>query len=90
MALKGQGMGQGENGLSTVRLNCLDEASAESVCGEHKDYFGAGKSNNVTLEGSVVVIEFFDKRWPLDIAEYAAEQGFASDAEAARVIEAIK
>lgn len=83
-------MQQGENGLFKISLKCVSREAAEAVHLEHKDYFGAGKSNNVELDGENVVIEFFDKRWPVDIAEYAAEQGFASDSEAARVIEAVK
>lgn len=79
-------MQQGENGLNEVRLECLNQDAAEAVYLEHRDYFGAGKSNTVELEGQTVVIGFFDKRWPVDIAEYAAEQGYATDAEAARVI----
>lgn len=69
-----------------TRLTCLDEKAAEAVVSEHADYFGAGASNTVRQDGLVVVIDYFDKRWPLDIAEWAAEQGHATDAAATAVI----
>ncbi len=72
--------------MSETRLTCLSEGDAAMVVAEHADYFGAGPSNTVRQDGAVVVIDYFDKRWPLDIAEWAAEQGHAADAEAARVI----
>ena len=72
--------------MSTVRLACLSTEGAAAVVAEHDDYFGAGPSNTVRQDGTAVVIDFYDKRWPLDIAEWAGEQGHASDTEAARVI----
>jgi hypothetical protein len=72
--------------MTQTRLTCHDEKAAEAVVTEHDDYFGAGASNTVRQDGPVVVIDYFDKRWPLDIAEWAAEQGHASDAFAAAVI----
>lgn len=72
--------------MSETRLTCLSEESAAAVVGEHVDYVGAGPGNTVRQDGPVVVIDYFDKRWPLDIADWASEQGHASDAEAARVI----
>jgi hypothetical protein len=72
--------------MPETRLICLSETSAAAVVGEHADYFGAGPSNTVHQDGTHVVIDYFDKRWPLDIAEWAAEQGHASDSAAAVVI----
>jgi hypothetical protein len=72
--------------MPETRLTCLDEKAAEAVVTEHADYFGAGASNTVRQDGAHVVIGFFDKRWPYDIAEWAAEQGHASDSAAAAVI----
>lgn len=71
---------------TTVRLTCLSPEAAAAVVTEHADYFGAGPSNTVRQDGEHVVIDYFDKRWPLDIAEWAAEQGHATDINAARVI----
>jgi hypothetical protein len=74
------------NPTTEARLACLSEDAAAAVVAEHADYFGAGPSNTVRQDGAVVVIDYFDKRWPLDIAEWAAEQGHASDSAAAGVI----
>lgn len=77
---------RGEIHMSQVRLTCLTPEAAAAVVDEHADYFGAGASNTVEQDGPVVVIDYFDKRWPLDIAEWAGEQGHASDSAAASVI----
>lgn len=70
----------------TVQLTCRSTAAAAAVVEAHADYFGAGPSNTVRQQDHLVVIDYFDKRWPLDIAEWAAEMGHASDAEAAATI----
>lgn len=73
--------------MPEVRLTCFTPDDAAAVVTEHTDYFGAGPSNTVRQDGAQVVIGYFDKRWPLDIADWAGEQGHASDTEAARVID---
>ncbi|SFK74260.1 hypothetical protein [Streptomyces pini] len=73
----------------TTRLACLSPESAAAVVDEHDAYFGAGPSNTVRQDGNEVVIDYFDKRWPLDVAEWAAEQGHATDSAAAAVIAAL-
>jgi hypothetical protein len=75
--------------MTETRLTCISDEAAAAVVAEHHDYFGAGKSNTVEQDGAQVVISYFDKRWPLDIAEWAAEQGHASDSDAARVMAAL-
>jgi hypothetical protein len=72
--------------MPETRLICISPAAAAAVVDEHADYFGAGPSNTVRQDGAHVVIDYFDKRWPLDISEWAAEQGHASDSAAAVVI----
>jgi hypothetical protein len=72
--------------MPETRLTCHTPGDAEMVIAEHADYFGAGPSNTVRQDGADVVITYFDKRWPLDIADWAGEQGHASDSAAARVI----
>lgn len=72
--------------MAEIRLTCLTDAGAAAVVAEHADYFGAGPSNTVRQDGTDVVIGYFDKRWPLDIAEWACENGHATDSAAARVI----
>jgi hypothetical protein len=75
--------------MSETRLTCISDAAAAAVVAEHDDYFGAGASNTVRQDGAQVVIDYFDKRWPLDIAEWAHEMGHAHDADAGRVIAAL-
>jgi hypothetical protein len=75
--------------MSEIRLTCRSEKSAAAVVAEHADYFGAGASNTVQQDGQAVVINYFDKRWPLDIAEWASEQGHASDYAASCVMGAL-
>lgn len=72
--------------MPQTRLTCLTPNDAEKTVAEHADYFGAGASNTVHQDGADVVIDYYDKRWPLDIAEWAAEQGHATDNAAAAVI----
>ncbi|HET6691725.1 MAG TPA: hypothetical protein VFG74_12760 [Miltoncostaeaceae bacterium] len=72
--------------LPEVRLTCTSPAAAAAVVAEHDGYFGAGPSNTVRQDGTEVVIRYFDKRWPLDIADWAGEQGHATDHDAATVI----
>jgi len=72
--------------MPETRLTCLTPANAAAVVAEHADYFGAGPSNTVRQDEADVVIEYFDKRWPLDIADWAGEQGHATDSAAAAVI----
>jgi hypothetical protein len=72
--------------MATTRLICLSSEAAANVVAEHAPY--GGPSNTATQNGNVVVINFFDPRWPMDIADYAFEQGLANDEDAARVIAA--
>jgi hypothetical protein len=72
--------------MPAIRLTCLTPNDAAAVVTEHTDYFGAGPSNTVRQDGADVVIAYFDKRWPLDIADWAGEQGHATDSAAAHVI----
>lgn len=72
--------------MPETRLTCHTPTDAAAVVAEHADYFGAGPSNTVRQDGAHVVIDYFDERWPLDIAEWAAQQGHATDSAAAGVI----
>lgn len=72
--------------MNEIRLVCFEAEDAAEVVGEHAYYYGAGPSNTIRQDGNEVVIGYFDKRWPRDIAEWAHENGHASDREAARVI----
>lgn len=72
--------------MTEIRLTCISSDAAAAVVKEHDDYFGAGPSNTIRQDGRHVVIDYYDKRWPLDITEWAGEQGHAHDDDAARVI----
>lgn len=70
--------------MPETRLVCLDETHAAAVIEEATR--PGDTVHTVRQEGPVVVISYFDKRWPLDVADWAGEHGHASDHEAARVI----
>lgn len=70
--------------MSEARLICLDEQHAAAVIEEATR--PGDTVHTVRQEGHVVVIGYFDKRWPLDVADWAGENGHASDSAAARVI----
>ncbi|MFD4397238.1 hypothetical protein [Kitasatospora sp. NPDC058478] len=55
--------------MATTRLICLTPEVAADVVAEHAPF--GGRSNTATQDGNAVVIEFYDPRWPMDIAEYA-------------------
>lgn len=67
-----------------TRLVCLDEEHAKAVI---KEATRPGDTvHTVRREDAVVVIGFYDKRWPLDVADWAGEHGHCTDSAAARVI----
>jgi hypothetical protein len=42
--------------------------------------------HTIRQDGNVVVIGYYDPRWPMDVAAWAFNNGYAHDAEAAAVI----
>lgn len=68
--------------LSVARLDCLTPAAARAVVAE-ADRPG---TNRATAFGDVVFLSYFDKRYPLDVAGWAADHGHASDAAAGKTI----
>jgi hypothetical protein len=69
----------------TVHLACHDAEAARAVADEWRPFGGPG--NTAATDGAdVVVIRFTDERFPLDIAEWAYENGKADNDDAARVI----
>ncbi|GAA5033038.1 hypothetical protein [Streptomyces siamensis] len=70
--------------MPEARLICLDEQHAAAVTEEATR--PGDDVHTVRQEGAVVVIGYFDKRWPLNVADWAGENGHASDSAAARVI----
>ncbi|MCP9209520.1 hypothetical protein [Streptomyces cucumeris] len=70
--------------MSEVHLACLTAEHAAIVV---KEATRPGDDvHTVRRDGNQVVIGYFDKRWPLDIAEWASENCHASDSAAARTI----
>ncbi|MFB9880804.1 hypothetical protein ACFFMN_22880 [Planobispora siamensis] len=67
---------------------CLSEQDAAAVAAKVAEYVGdrAGPDHTVVADGHAVEITYFDKRFPLDVADMAAEEQHASDDAAARVI----
>ena len=70
--------------MAETRLVCLDEEHAKAVIEEATR--PGDTVHTVRREGKVVVIGYFDKRWPLDVADWAGENGHCTDHQAARVI----
>lgn len=70
--------------MPDTRLVCLDEFHAAAVVEEATR--PGDTVHTVRQDGAEVVIGYVDKRWPLDVADWAGEYGHASDSAAARVI----
>jgi hypothetical protein len=70
--------------MPETRLTCLSPEHAAAVVEEATR--PGDTVHTVRQEGAVVVIGYFDKRWPLDVADWAGENGHASDSAAACVI----
>ncbi|MFC1410384.1 hypothetical protein ACEZCY_14075 [Streptacidiphilus sp. N1-12] len=70
--------------MSKIRMQCLSEQGAALVVeeGTRPD----DQVHTVQQDGDVVVIGYGDIRWPMDVAEWASNNGHATDHEAARVI----
>ena len=69
--------------MPETRLQCLSPESARAVAAE-ADL--PGRNHRARAEGSVVVLTYFDKRYPLDVATWAFEHGHAEDSAAGALI----
>ena len=69
--------------MAKTRLQCLSPESAGAVAAE-ADL--PGQAHRARTEGSTVVLTYSDKRYPLNVAEWAFEHGHADDSAAAAVI----
>ena len=69
--------------MARARLECISPESAAKVAAE-ADMPGTGQ--RARAEGPVVVLDYYDKRYPLDVADWAFQNGHASDRAAADVI----
>ncbi|MFI1535498.1 hypothetical protein [Streptomyces anandii] len=70
--------------MTQARLVCLDESHAAAVVTEATR--PGDPDHTVRQEGAVVVIGYYDKRYPLDVADWAGECGHCTDNAAAHVI----
>ena len=67
----------------TARLECVSHESAQKVAAEADK---PSQNHRARAEGSAVVMTYLDKRYPLDVADWAFQNGHASDEAAANVI----
>lgn len=73
-----------ETAMPEIRLTCLSLDAAAAVVAEATR--PGDTTHTVRQDEADVVIGYFDKRWPLDVADWAGANGHASDSAAARVI----
>jgi hypothetical protein len=69
--------------MPETTLQCLSPGSARAVAEEAG---GHEPDHCARADGSGVVLIYIDKRYPLDVAEWAFEHGHADDPSAAAVI----
>lgn len=68
---------------TVTRLECVSPEAAQTVATEAD---APSQNHRARAEGSVVVLSYFDKRYPMDVADWAFQNGHASDRAAADVI----
>ncbi|MFJ8006154.1 hypothetical protein [Streptomyces fagopyri] len=73
--------------MSKVRLTCISPEAAAAVVAEANR--PGDNDHTVVQDDAEVVIGYFDKRYPLDVADWAGLNGHASDSAAAAVIAAL-
>ena len=69
--------------MARTRLECVSPESAAKVAAEADI---PGTDQRARAEGPAVVLDYFDNRYPLDVAEWAFNAGHASDRAAADMI----
>lgn len=70
--------------MTEVRLTCISPEAAAAVVEEGTR--PGDTIHTVRQDGAQVVIGYLDPRWPIDVADWAFENGHAHDDDAARVI----
>lgn len=71
--------------MAETRLLCLSPESARLVC--EQACLKGNKDNWARVDGrTVVVVVYFDKRFAMDVAEWACDRGHADDDAASAVI----
>jgi len=70
--------------MPQITLTCVDEQHATAVYNEaHRP---GDRHRDVRQDGKKIVITYHDKRYPLDVADFAHSFGHAHEDDAARVI----
>ncbi|MFI2078659.1 hypothetical protein [Streptomyces triculaminicus] len=70
--------------MPEIRLTCISPSAAAAVVDEATR--PGDTVHTVRQDGAQVVIGYQNLRWPMDVAEWAHENGHAHDDDAARVI----
>jgi hypothetical protein len=70
--------------MAEVTLTCVSAEDARIVAAENT--LPGDESNTIRQDGDRVIIAYFDKRYPLDVSDYAFQTGHASDTDAANTI----
>ncbi len=66
-----------------TRLECVSPEAARKVAADADQ---PSQNHRARADGSAVILTYFDKRYPLDVADWAFQNGHASDGAAANVI----
>ncbi len=69
--------------MAETRLQCVSADAAQKVAIEADHSWD---DHHASADGTAVVLTYTDKRYPLDVADWAFQNGYASDAAAADVI----
>lgn len=70
--------------MPNVTLTCVTEEDARLVAREADR--PSDPDHSARQDGTRVIITYFDKRYPLDVADWAFQNGHASDDETANTI----
>lgn len=69
--------------MNEIRLECLSGESALAVAAE-ADL--PEQRHRARADGTAVILTYFDKRYPLNVAQWAQANGHASDTAAGQLI----
>ena len=69
--------------MAETRLQCLSPESAQTVA---TGWDLPDQNHRARAEGSAVVLDYIDKRYPLHVADWAFGNGHAEDSAAAALI----
>jgi len=69
--------------MPETRLECVSPEAARKVAAEAD---APSQDHRARADGSMVVLSYSDKRYPLNVADWAFQAGHASDRAAADVI----